>query len=93
MDGNTLLSLFFNKTATDCRIGIRHIGLYVTLFQMVSGQGFEIPLIVFSSQVMKAAKICSSATYHKLIRELNDYGYIRYEPSFYKRKGSRIYLQ
>jgi len=31
-------------------------------------------------------------TYHKCVKDLNAYGYIRYEPSFNKNKGSKIYF-
>jgi hypothetical protein len=41
---------------------------------------------------MKVSKICSKATYHKCIRELNDYGYLSYHPSYNPFKGSLVYL-
>jgi len=93
MDGLTILSLFFNKAAKDTRIGVSHIGLYVTIFQMTFEQGFEGPLVTYSSQVMKVAKICSTATYHRLLRDLDTYGYICYKRSFFKGRGSSIYLK
>jgi len=92
MDGLQILSVFFNKATRDSRIGVRHIGLYVALFQLTAEKGFDSPLVTFSSSVMKVAKICSSATYHRLMRDLHTYGYITYEPSFYKRRGSKISL-
>jgi hypothetical protein len=42
---------------------------------------------------MKLAKISGVATYHKSIRELDEYGYIRYEPSYNRYKRSVIYLK
>jgi hypothetical protein len=41
---------------------------------------------------MRVSKICSKVTYHKCIRELNNYGYLRYEPSYNPFKGSLVYL-
>jgi len=41
---------------------------------------------------MKIAKISSAMTYHKCVKDLNAYGYIRYEPSFNKNRGSKIYF-
>jgi len=92
MDGLEILSQFFNKAGKDTRIGVRHIGLYVTLFQLASEQGFDKPLLTFSSKVMKVAKISSTATYYRLLRDLNAFGYIFYRPSFYKGRGSEIQL-
>jgi hypothetical protein len=47
---------------------------------------------VFSNEIMPIAKISSPATYLKCVRDLSDFGYIRYEPSFNKNKGSKIYF-
>lgn len=41
---------------------------------------------------MRVSKICSNATYHKCIKELNDYGYLEYIPSFNPYKGSLVNL-
>lgn len=41
---------------------------------------------------MRISKICSKATYHKCMRELNDKGYLKYEPSFNPYKGSMVIL-
>ena len=92
MDARHILSLFFTRAAGDCRIGIGHIGLYATLVQMTIEQEAEGPLVTYGAQVMVLAKISSTATYHRLIRELNAYGYIVYKPSFYKGRGSRIFI-
>ncbi len=90
MDGLAILSVFFNKASKDGRISIAHIGLFVALLQMLAEQGFDGPLVAYSTTVMQIAKISSSATYHKLIRELDAYGYINYQPSYYKGRGSII---
>ena len=41
---------------------------------------------------MRVSKISAKATYHKCIKELNNYGYLRYEPSFNPIRGSLVYL-
>jgi len=41
---------------------------------------------------MKVCKISSNATYHKCIKELNEFGYLRYSPSYNPYKGSLVYL-
>jgi hypothetical protein len=41
---------------------------------------------------MFVAKISGPATYHKCIKDLNDFGYIEYVPSFNPAINSRVYL-
>lgn len=89
METSTILSRFFSAIEKDPRIGISHIGLFVTLLSMRQPCG---TVEVFSSEIMAAAKIASTATYQKLIHELHQSGYVRYQPSYYKGKPSRIYI-
>ncbi|WP_454803175.1 hypothetical protein [Mucilaginibacter phyllosphaerae] len=42
-------------------------------------------------ELMAFSKIASIATYHKCIRELDAFGYIRYQPSYHPKLGSRVY--
>lgn len=86
------ISAFFDKASGDPRVGIAHIGLYATLLQMLLEQDFQQPITAYGASIMQKAKISSSATYHKLIRDLADFGYILYKPSFYKARASKIYL-
>ena len=41
---------------------------------------------------MRICKISSKATYHKCMRDLNEKGYVKYEPSYNPYKGSLIFL-
>ncbi len=86
------LSDFFNAIAGDPRISITHIGVYAALLKYWSEHHYENPVQVFSYEIMRIAKISASTTYHKSIRDLNSYGYIRYEPSFKRNKGSKVYF-
>ena len=92
MDQFKPLSEFFNAIAGDPRISITHIGIYAALLQYWSEHQFENPVHVFSYEVMSIAKISASTTYHKIIRDLNDYGYIKYEPSFKRNRGSKVFF-
>lgn len=92
MDRLCYLSDFFEAIKTDHRISITHIGIYAALLQVWSEHNFDSPLYAFSYDIMRVAKLSSAFTYHKCIRELNVYGYLKYEPSFDRTKGSRIYL-
>lgn len=85
------LSDFFSAIQHDGRVSITHIGLYAALLRYWEENGFAIPMTAYSHQIMEIAKI-STTTYHRCVRELDEYGYIRYEPSFKKNKASRIYI-
>lgn len=92
MDALQPLSDFFLAIERDPRISITHIGVYAALLQYWKQHQYENPMQVFSYEIMRIAKISASATYHKCIRDLNEYGYIRYEPSFKRNQGSKIYF-
>jgi hypothetical protein len=85
-------SQFFAAIADDPRINTTHISLYMALLQYWKEQDFASPIRVFSRQIMQIAKILSPATYHRHIRDLSDYGYIRYEPSYKRNKGSKVFF-
>lgn len=86
------LSGFFDKVSTDNRLNPTHVSLYVSLFQFWNACRFNNPISISRNEVMKISKICSTATYHKCIRELNNYGYLKYMPSYNPFKGSLVYL-
>ncbi len=92
MDFSKPLSDFFSAIETDPRISITHIGIYAALLQYWSEHRFENPVHVFSYDIMRIAKISANTTFHKAIRELSEYGYIKYEPSFKRNKGSKVYF-
>jgi len=93
MDRLYCLSDFFEAIGADARISITHIGIYAALLQYRIQNGFANPIQVFSHEILSIAKLSSAITYHKCVRELSEYGYIRYEPSFNKNRGSRIYFR
>jgi len=86
------LSHFFSAIENDPRISVTHIGIYAALLQYWSEHGCVDPVRVFSSEIMRIAKISASTTYHKAIRELSEYGYLIYNPSFNRMRASRIYI-
>lgn len=92
MDFSKPLSDFFSAIEHDPRISITHIGIYAALLQYWSEHHFENPVHVFSYDIMRIAKVSASTTFHKTIRELSEYGYIKYEPSFKRNKGSKVYF-
>jgi hypothetical protein len=86
------LAGFFDRVAKDDRLGPLHVSMYVSLFQFWNASRFKNPISISRSEVMRISKICSKATYHKCIKELNEFGYLKYKPSFNPIRGSLIYL-
>ena len=86
------LTGFFDRIVQDRNLNPTHISLYVALFQFWNVNRFQNPISITRDEVMRISKICSKATYHKCMRELNEKGYIKYEPSFNPFKGSMVIL-
>lgn len=92
MDNLKPLSDFFSAIEKDFRISTTHIAIYAALLQCRAGKGYINPIQVYRQEVTYIAKISSPYTYHKCIRELSNYGYLIYVPSFKKTSGSKIYF-
>jgi hypothetical protein len=54
--------------------------------------GFQNPIEITRTSVMEVAKISGLATYHKCIKDLNDFGYILYKPSYNPAISSQVFL-
>jgi hypothetical protein len=83
---------FFHRIEEDVRITTAHISVYASLLKLQQEQEGNAPLRLFSREVMKVCKISSYSTYHKTIRQLHEFGYIQYTPSFNHFTGSLIEL-
>ena len=86
------LSEFFLAIENDPRISITHIGIYAALLQYWRKHNYENPVQAYSHEIMSLAKI-SRATYQKIIKDLSEYGYIKYEPSYKRSQGSKLYIE
>lgn len=75
------LTNFYAAIIDDPIIGATHISLYMALFQFYNLNRFQNPVEITRAAVMRVAKINGIATFHKCIKDLNDYGYIHYLPS------------
>ncbi|WP_255486947.1 hypothetical protein [Mucilaginibacter sp. SP1R1] len=78
--------------AADQRISVWHFSIYMCLFHIWLLNGRVNPVSISRRQIMKQAHIGSIVTYHKCIRQLKDYGYIIYEPSYNPFIGSYVSL-
>ena len=79
------------KMSKDSRLLATHVSLFSGLFVHWQRNGFVSPFPVTRKGLMGYGKIASIATYHKCIRELDEFGYIRYQPSYHPKLGSSVF--
>ena len=79
------------RMGTDKKILATHISLFTALFVCWQHGGYTSPFAVTRKNLMAYSRIASIATYHKCIRELDEFGYIRYRPSYHPKLGSLVY--
>lgn len=86
------LSDFFRAIRHDQRLSVTHIGIYAALLQFHSDKGFINPIEAYRHEIMLLAKISAPMTYHRCIKDLDAYGYLRYHPSKKRNQRSKIYF-
>ena len=86
------LTSFFQAIASDDRIGTTHIAIYMALFEVWNQSQFASPISISRSQIMRMTKICGRTTYHNHMKDLCEYGYIKYLPSYHPVLGSLVWM-
>ncbi|KXO01115.1 hypothetical protein LS48_01165 [Aequorivita aquimaris] len=86
------LNAFFMTIAKDSRLNPTHISLYMALFNIWNINRFPEDFIIIRDEIMKLSKIGSKSTYHRCLKQLDAWKYIRYIPSHNSFKGSRVSL-
>lgn len=86
------ISNFLRIVENDTRLSCTHMSLYFVLFEFWLRNKCQNPINITRKSVMKLAKLKSTATYHKCISELQEFGYVKYFPSFHPTFGSTITL-
>lgn len=71
-----------HRLSNDPRVNVWHVGICMAVAHLSHSREGLNPVAVTRHMVMRSAHIGSVATYHKCIRQLQEYGYIRYEPSY-----------
>ncbi|MFT4833176.1 MAG: hypothetical protein ACI815_002840 [Psychroserpens sp.] len=86
------LNAVFEQFSKDSRLNPTHISLYMALFQFWNINRFPKKFYISREEVMQMAKIGSKTTYHRCLRNLDDWKYLVYFPSHNPFKGSEITL-
>lgn len=84
------LNGFFARLAEDKRMSSYHISLYFALFQQWNEQRFAEQFIISRGEMMELSRLGSLNTYARCMKELTEWGYIRYNPSSNLHAGSRV---
>lgn len=75
------LNEIFTDFYSDDRLHNGHISLYLAVFYYWNLHYFQDGFYANRTELMQMAKIGSRSTYHRLIKELSEFGYIEYLPS------------
>ena len=84
------LNAVFERFNNDERIKQGHITLYLAFFQKWNREFFKKTLTINREFIMEKAKFKSKTTYHNYLKDLNDWGYLNYFPSFHPARGSKV---
>ncbi|WP_437372125.1 hypothetical protein [Maribacter litoralis] len=82
----------FERFNNDDRIKQGHITLYLAFFQKWNREYFKMTITINREWIMEKAKIKSKTTYHNYLKDLNDWGYLRYYPSYHPARGSKVQM-
>ena len=81
-----------DRMATDSRLTVWHIGIMIAIADISYHDEGKNPVAITRKLVMQLAHVRSLATYHKCIRQLEEYGYIKYKPSYNYYDGTKVTL-
>ncbi|MGO1597069.1 MAG: hypothetical protein ACTHZ7_15060 [Sphingobacterium sp.] len=87
-----MLRAFFERAQDDPRMKVSHFGVYTALLQQWVEVKCHLPLETFGRITAEMAKV-SLRTYYRCIRDLHDYNYLHYVPSYKNHQGSKVYLK
>lgn len=86
------LHSFLSAIEKDPRITTAHISVYVSLWKKWRDNGANGPLSFFRADLTELCKISSYNTYFRVLKQLHEYGYIKYIPSYNHFIGSRVHF-
>jgi hypothetical protein len=92
METSELLSAFMQGIAENTKVSAHHISVYMALVDHKTRKGRQGAFTVFSREILPYAKLSRPGTYHRIMSELAEFGYIRYTPSHSWVVGSLVEL-
>jgi hypothetical protein len=92
MDKQEHLICFISRVVSDNRLKPVHISLSIALCHSWISNQFHLTYHVSRRLLMKSSRIRSKATYHKVLKELQQFGYVKYSPSYHPHQASEVML-
>lgn len=86
----THLNKTLERFNSDPRLNAKHVSLYMALFRQWNYERFPTWIYIRRKEIMNSSKIGSSSTYHRIVKDLNDWKYVTYRPSFLLDPSSKI---
>lgn len=83
---------FLEGIKNDERIRTTHSAVFLTLYGLWLENNGQNPIAIKKKEVMAKAKIISQMTWHRTIIELNEYGYVDYQPTYNRTRVSTVSL-
>jgi hypothetical protein len=90
MDRYEKLTHFIERIVLDTRLKPVHISLFIALCHGWIASKFQRSYRITRRLLMNASRIRSRATYHKTMKELQSFGYLKYNPSYHPFKASEV---
>jgi len=87
-----LLSNFLIRISADSTLSTSHVSICTALCSAWIESGFKNPFNISRKNLMIAAKIKSTSTYHKILNDLAVLKYFEYTPSYHPLRGSQVYI-
>lgn len=84
------LNGFFMRMSGDQRMTSLHISLYMALFQVWNLNRFQNSFTIVRDEMMQLSRIGSVNTYARCVKQLQEWGYIRYVPASNMYVGSQV---
>ena len=83
---------FIESLVSDERVTVWQMGMVLGMVQLANGNKIEDPISISRKKVMLLSHINNLMTYHRCIKDLQDFGYIKYYPSYHPGIRTTVYL-
>lgn len=84
--------ILYTNLVNDTRLSVSHFSIYMALVILWHKNELANPFPISRKDVMELAHVNSIVTYHKCINQLQQFGYIKYNPSYSYYQRSTVYL-
>lgn len=90
MNSAEQLNSFLQRITSDANLTTIHLGVCTALVAAWNSNSFNNSFSISRTSIIKASRIKSKSTYHKVIVVLVRLKYLEYTPSFHPKIGSTV---